>query len=441
MKRLMPFLIIFVLLVSLSAGCSHFEKLADDRESLKEIAQNYVDAVFDLDYKELAGFEFTLQMKLAMITRASYKAVRDLFVEACGEYIRIVDFTESEKSGYHIVSVICEFENTYANINVVFDDKNRIAGLHYTYNRVYGRNDMNETEVSFGGELPLPGTLAMPGANGNVPAVIIIHGSGPSERNGAIGGNAVYYDIAKQLYDKGIASLRYDKRTYAYGYLDDENYFDNITVWEETINDAIKAFEFLARQDGIDRNRIYFAGHSLGGYLMPRIAGSVPEAAGFIMLAPNASRLEDIIVRQTEYINGIDGKTTSIENKTLKEYIEMRDRIKSLQPDSGYSSEELFWAPESYWLDLAYYFPIDEMQKETRPVLLIHGGRDYQVDINEYNMWTDGLGDKKNIKFILLPELNHLFAAGEGPSTPQEYQKLAEVDLRVGNVIAKFIFD
>lgn len=404
-----------------------------------DIATSYVEAIFNEDFKSLNDFKLTFQMRTSLLTRVEYRKVRDFFIEACGEFENIVDTMESELDKYRIVSVVSRFDKTYANINVVFDRQNRISGIHYAYNRAYENLGDKEADVTFGGELPLNGSLAVPKADEPVPAVIIVHGSGPSDRNGAVAGNAPYIEIAGQLYDRGIASLRYDKRTLTYAYLSEEGYFDDLTVWEETINDVKLAFDFMAGQEGVDKDRIYIVGHSLGGYLMPRIADTLPQAAGFIMLAPSSSHLEDLIIRQTEYISGLDGKMSSVEKELLIEYNIAMERIKSIQPDSEFAEPELLGAPASYWLDLKDYEPVEEMKDEDRPILIMQGGRDYQVDLSEYNTWLSGLKEKENVEFLLLDNLNHMFAGGFGNSTPDEYQELAEVDQRVGDSIAVFI--
>lgn len=435
MKKVYAVIITLIVAALLFTGCT------GPKRGVKrvDIATSYVAAIFAEDFNELSKFKLTIQMRTSLLTRVEYRKVKGVFTDACGNYEDIVDTIESELGDYRIISVVSQFDKTYANINVVFDKSNRIAGIHYVYNRSYETLGNKETAVTFSEEYPLEGALAVPVSGEPVPAVIIVHGSGPSDRNGSVAGNAVYLDIAKQLYDNGFASLRFDKRTYTYSYLSDEGYFDDLTVWEETIDDVRKAYDFLASQDGIDPDRIFIAGHSLGGYLMPRIAGEIPEAAGFIMLAPSSSHLEDLVIRQTEYIAGLDGKMSSKEKDLLVGYNIMMERIKTLQPESGYGPEELIGAPETYWLDLQDYEPVEEMKNESRPILIIQGGRDYQVDITEYSAWLDGLSGMDNVNFLLIDDLNHMLAAGSEKSTPDEYQTLAEVDSRVGKAMADFI--
>ncbi len=432
---------IYAVIIALIVSALFFTGCVGPKRGVKrvDIATSYVEAIFNEDFKSLSNFKLTFQMRMSLFTKAEYKKVKGVFTDACGEFEGIVDTIETEIGNFRIISVVSNFDKTYANINVVFDKSNKIAGVHYVYNRSYESLGDREETVAFGEEYPLEGSLAIPKADEPVPAVIIVHGSGPSDRNGSVAGNAVYLDLAEQLYDNGIASLRYDKRTYTYSYLADEGYFDELTVWEETINDVKLAYEFLVGREDIDPKRIFIAGHSLGGYLMPRIANEIPEAAGFILLAPSSSHLEDLIIRQTEYIAGLDGKMSSQEKDLLVEYNIVMERIKELEPDSGYGIADLLGAPEEYWLDLQDYEPVDDMKNEGRPILVIQGGRDYQVDMSEYRSWLDGLADMDNVEFLLFDDLNHMLATGTGLSNPDEYQKLSQVDNRVGDAMSDFI--
>lgn len=437
MRKLKAAAVVLIAAAVLFSGCSgpaRGVKRAD-------IATDYVNAIFSDDYKSLSEFKLTFDMRSSLLSRNEYKKIKDLFIDSCGDFIEIVDIVESEMNPYRIVSVVSSFTETFADINVVFDKQNRIAGIHYVYNRAYENLGDREQDVVFGGEMPLHGSLAVPEKSSRVPAVIIVHGSGPSDRNGAVAGNAVYLDLAEQLYEKGIASLRYDKRTYTYSHLAKEGEFDDFTVWDETINDVKLAFDFLAAQDGIDSDNIYIIGHSLGGYLMPRIARTVPEAAGYIMLAPSSSHLEDLMIRQTEYLLTLDEKLSSNDKEVLIEYELAADRIRNLKPDSGYGPDELLGAPESYWLDLQEYEPVEEMQKVSKPILIIQGGRDYQVDMTEYQAWINGLDGYEKNNLILLDDLNHMLAAGEGQSTPEEYQEYSTVDKKVIDTINAFILN
>jgi len=84
-----------------------------------------------------------------------------------------------------------------------------------------------------------------------------------------------------------------------------------MTVEEETVDDAVAAAEQLCSMPGVDPSRVFVLGHSLGGMLIPRIAGACPWARVFIIMAGPARPFEDLIYEQTEYILGLDGELDS----------------------------------------------------------------------------------------------------------------------------------
>ena len=158
----------------------------------------------------------------------------------------------------------------------------------------YVRPDaFTETEVTVGSApWALPGTLSMPTGSGPFPAMVLVAGSGPQDRDETIGPNAPLRDLAWGLASNGIAVLRYDKRTKAHG-TEMASQVDKVTVREEVTDDAIAAVDLLRATPGIDPERVFLAGHSLGGYLAPRIAADASgRLAGIALLEANARPLQ-----------------------------------------------------------------------------------------------------------------------------------------------------
>ena len=138
-----------------------------------------------------------------------------------------------------------------------------------------------EREVTVGrGEWSLPGTLSVPLQGDLHPAVVLVHGSGPNDRDETIGANKPFKDLALGLASKGVAVLRYEKRTLEHG-SKMASLMEVLTPEEEVIEDALAAVSLLKETEGIDPDRIYVLGHSLGGTLAPRIAQGDPHIAGF----------------------------------------------------------------------------------------------------------------------------------------------------------------
>ena len=353
------------------------------------------------------------------------------------------DITLTAKDGYQIADVPCIFKNGSATLRLTLNTKGEISGFFITDN-VAASNSMqleNDIEVTFGSEeYPISGSLTLPDGDGPFPAVILVHGSGPSDRNEQIGPNLPFMDLAEQLSAQGIAVLRYDKRTYLYANQLAQR--TDVTVQDETIDDVVYALEYLKTVKPVNAEQIYIAGHSLGGYLMPRIAAQTPDAAGYVLLAAAARPLEDLILEQTEYILSLEkGLDDASKEKLLKQTQDMVTAIKALTPDDSYAAEQLGGTPASYWLDLQNYDPITEVQNSNKPFLVLQGGRDYQVTKTDYDLWQSAFDQYSDVHFRFYDNLNHLFMSGTGKSIPDEYQQKNTVDTAVGNDIASFVLD
>lgn len=287
-------------------------------------------------------------------------------------------------------------------------------------------------ELSFKSDGPeMQGTLLLPEGTGPFPLVILVHGSGPNNRNETVLANTPFKDIAEGLAEKGVASFRYDKRR-----LSPE--MKKLTVYDETINDAVAASELF--KSNLKISKIYILGHSLGGMLIPRIASKCKTASGYIILAGAARPMEDLILEQTEYILGND-KSVSQDTKQLQMTIikNIVQNIKTLTPDSKKMTGELMGCPASYWLDLQGYEPAKEAKKITKPILILQGMRDYQVTMKDFEIWRKELAGNANVEFKTYMGLNHLFIYGTGKSLPEEYMKKGRVADEVIADIASFV--
>ena len=194
-----------------------------------------------------------------------------------------------------MVVVTCAFTHANVDVNVAFNSTGEIVGvsitpvgyleqqLTATYEPpAYVQSALfREQEVQVGqGEWVLPGTLSLPVGDGPFPAVVLVHGSGPNDRDETIGPNKPFRDLAWGLASQGIAVLRYDKRTKVYGEKM-SHMVDTITVQTEVIDDALAAVALLRDTTQIDPHRICVLGHSLGGYVLPRIGSADPDNCGF----------------------------------------------------------------------------------------------------------------------------------------------------------------
>lgn len=352
-----------------------------------------------------------------------------------GSFKKQIGARTEKAAPYEIVYVTCEFEESKIDFELVFNQTGQIAGMfivtaetlvEFSVPSYADQNLFTEKEVTVGtGEFALRGTLATPQKKKIIPAVVLVHGSGPNDRDETVGGAKPFRDLAWGLASKGVAVLRYEKRTLEHG--KKLASIKNFTVKEEVIDDAVSAVELLRKTEGIDPKRIFVLGHSLGGMLIPRIGKRDPKIAGFIVLAGATRPLEDMILEQSNYLASLDGNVSEEEKKRLASFKEFAAQVKNLKPEDAAANKILFGAPASYYLDLRGYNPPESAKQLKQPILILQGERDYQVTMVDFQNWRNALSGKKNVTFKAYPKLNHLFVAGEGAATSSEYHKAGNV--------------
>ncbi len=232
----------------------------------------------------------------------------------------------------------------------------------------------------------------MPKGKGPFPGVVLVHGSGPEDRDETVGGAKPFKDLAQGLASRGIAVLRYVKRTKQYPILEAAP-----TMTAESVDDAVRAADLLRHQSEIDPKRIFVLGHSQGGYVMPRIMQRDAKLAGVIVMAGNVRPLEELIVEQTEYQLSLAGGGTP----------DQREKLEKLKKDPWSIAGNI---PHSYRDDLQGYNPAAEAKKIDMPMLILQGERDYQVTMKDFALWQAALDGRGNVAFHSYPKLNHLFS-------------------------------
>ena len=181
-------------------------------------------------------------------------------------------------------------------------------------------------------QYPLKGLLTLPDDTAKpVPAVVFVHGSGASNMDEKVGKLTPFKDLAQGLARHGIASVRYDKRSFAHGFkmLRDKDL--EVTVKTETIYDAILATELLKKDPRIDPERVFIIGHSMGGMLSPRIDAEGGNYAGLIIMAGSPRKLEEIILDQNEAaLRSTKGFVNWIVKKQVAKFAAMFDGMYEL---------------------------------------------------------------------------------------------------------------
>ena len=267
----------------------------------------------------------------------------------------------------------------------------------------------HETMLESAG-LAVEASLCMPNTAGTpVPAVVLLAGSGPSDRDSTVGPNKPLKDLAWGLATCGIATLRYDKVTYA----DPESISarTDFTAADEYIPHALAAITTLRDDPSVDGHRIYLLGHSQGATMAPRIAASAhPAVAGLILIAVSAEPVHHAAVRQLRYLLSLDPSSDP-------------DLTESTSP-----ADLPFGVAAHYWLDLRTYDLVATIAALHVPLLLLQGGRDYQVTVDEHDRFAAALPDHIDVTSHLYPAGDHYLFAGSGASTPASYREPHHVD-------------
>jgi dienelactone hydrolase len=342
----------------------------------------------------------------------------------------------------------CRFAKREIGVRVVFDKEDRIQGFFFVLPLgkypppPYARMDSFREEaitIGAGGDWAVPGTLSLPKGKGPFPAVVLLHGSGPNDRDETIGPNKPLRDLAFGLASRAIAVLRFDKRHRVHG-AKAIKMKAPVTIKEEVIDDALLAVQLLRKHKEIDAKRVFVLGHSLGGMVAPRIGQLDPRLRGLILLAANTRPLEDLILSQFRYQFALDGGPSKEQKKQLEEIEKQVKKVKdAILPADTPAKELPLNIPAPYWLALKAYSPSATAAKLDTPLLILQGERDFQVTMEDFAGWKKALAGRKTVTLKSYPNLNHLFHPGKGKSTPGEYGEAGHVALEVIEDIAAWV--
>jgi len=439
--RLVVGLVCGVLLLAVgnvvAAGGAEPEKVA------RELVQNLVRGDFTAATQ---GFD---QRMADALPSAKLAQVWRSVVAQVGAFDRVVSARTEKVQGYDVVTLTCAFAHARLDVRVAVDSASRVAGLFFLPHkdepateptREPAPSGEHEIEVTVGANpWQLPGTLTLPAGKGPFPAAVLVQGSGPHDRDETIGSNRPFRDLALGLAQRGVAVLRYDKRTFHYA-ARIAAHLKGFTVDQETVEDARAAVALLASRPEVDPHRIVILGHSLGGYVAPRIAAGDPQVAGLVILAGSTRPMEELIVEQVKYLAALDGTVDAAEKSGIAAAEKAEKQIQDPKLTAGQTVSVLGSStPASYWLDLRPYHPGAVAATLHIPMLILQGRRDYQVGRADFQGWKSALAGRGDVTFKMYPNLNHLFMRGSGPPSPADYTKAGHVDQHVISDIATWV--
>ena len=385
-------------------------------------------------------------------------------------YISTMDIPDQD--AYVIPVTKVTFENPFLKIEVnslqieytgELRDKNIIVGNFRRSGKSYGMNLLRYVrpqepvkpypyyyeDITFENKkdkITLAGTLTLPKKEGLFPAVILISGSGPQNRDEELYGHKTFLVLADHLTKNGIAVLRYDDR----GIGQSKGNFNNATS-EDFAKDAEAALSYLKSRKEIDKKKIGLIGHSEGGIIAPMVAANSENVSFIVLLAApgiqgselillqqelvfNTYGLNDGVVQRRKKINKgaydliINTKEKEALKSNLTEYFKKayKELPKTERPldEEKNIDQRVNRLLEPWWLFFLKYNPSIILKDVRCPVLALNGEKDLQVPpkIN-LEAIRQGLEKGNNKKVIIkeLPGLNHLFQECKTGSTSEYY--------------------
>ncbi|MFT4033075.1 MAG: prolyl oligopeptidase family serine peptidase [Siphonobacter sp.] len=324
---------------------------------------------------------------------------------------------------------------------------------------VQAQNQFREEEVSYWNKadsIPLNGTLTIPNQGKNFPAVILISGSGPQDRDETLFGHKPFKIIAEYLSNRGYAVLRYDDR----GGGKANKIYTDATI-DNFAKDAEAGLDYLKTRPEINSRKIGFLGHSEGGSIAPMIASKRKDVAFVILMAAPGRRHDVMMAEQNRDLFRAMGVDSNLVNLYVEDYYNkvfpqfpnltdtaqvtrlVHERIAYLRtkmtkeqlfsfgipPQENVYMKAIISTYNNKWLRHFISFnPEIYLEQLKVPTLAINGTKDTQVNAN-LNLAGIETGLKKaknkNYKIVRLEELNHLMQHAK-TGLPTEYPKIQE---------------
>jgi len=304
---------------------------------------------------------------------------------------------------------------------------------------------MKEEKIVIGERYPLDGILTLPSkGEAPFPTVVLVHGSGAVDMDSKVHRIRPFKDIAEGLAEMGIATIRYHKRTFSYRKQMRKDFPKNLTVHEETIEDAVFATEFLRNDSRINSDKVYIAGHSMGGALAPRIDASGGNFAGIAILAGSPRTLDEIAMKQQDdFLETANGFVRLLLRKQITKiranFARMHDMTDAEAMDIKVGGGMTCY----YFKDFGRKRVREYLHNHEKPMLVMHAEMDLQALVKEdFEAYQDILKDHPDATFKRYAGLNHVFMPTTNTDinkTIKEYKTPANVSEEVINDLAKWV--
>ena len=291
----------------------------------------------------------------------------------------------------------------------------------------------------------LDGYLTIPRNVEKPPVVILVHGTGPHDMDETIGPNKPFKDIAHGLAERGIAVLRYTKRTLAMqtdAACRPED-LTRLTVREETLDDVNAAIRLVQEDPQLANDKVFVLGHSLGGMLIPAIAHENPSLRGVISAAGSTTPVLKTFIQQSErQLKEAENMLTDEQRqKVNKDIADLKALDANMQnaPDN----QMVLGASVYYYKNFDKYIDPALYAEMKIPTLLLQGANDMQVLADgDFAQYKELLKNHPAMESKLYPETNHLLMPSKNTvylKVSEEYMVPSHVREEIIEDIAKFI--
>ncbi len=432
--------------VSLLVGCG--EKKTSDNDQTTEAATTTAVTTEATTEDTTAASSYTDYTELSRkliddILNDDFKPVMELFSENCkaqlteemliegwkgikeegGNFIAVKESKTQVQQGMTVVTTVMDFDKTDFEFMLAYNDKGEIEGIMFTYHQE--EEIAPQVTATFAetcikvGEKELDGMLTMPKNAEKPPVVILIQGSGQHNMNEGSGELATFNELAHGLAERGIATIRYNKRFFQYPDLAGDG---NYTVEEEILEDAAAAVKLA--KSYVDEGKvsgIFVMGHSLGGCVAPSIAKANSDVQGIISLAGTPRDLAEVVIDQ------LTAQRDAAEVGAQKDSIqELLDDAAVMKEGNDKDATLLGWGYNYY--NSLRELNIGETAKSLDiPMLFLQGDSDVQVyPDKDFPLWKEYLEGKDNCTYKLYEGLGHSFSDEDGHLNKQVLDDTAE---------------
>lgn len=379
------------------------------------------------------------------VSRGQIIGIQKQFLGMFGKFTKIDKAEKIEQKGIGTVFLNTSFENANPSFSISFDKKGGIIGffnpkpnLKSTYKdpSYADKSKYEENQISIeSGKFKMAGILTIPKNVSNFPIMVLVQGSGLGDKDESLYSLKPFRDLALGLAAKGIATIRYDKRTNIYKNPVEDG--QDFTVKQETEDDALSAIQIAKITPGVDQKQIYCFGLSLGGMLMPRIASRTKDLAGIVIAAGPARALQDISLEQ----NRLSFTQKLIDQKSLDSAIVLLHETRFNTLGNRKPNSPTLYGPASYILDLNNYNQTEVVKKFKGKILILQGEKDFQVSMTDFNLWKTALKSIKKTTAVSFPTLGHPFVLAGKTNTIADYQTPQNVAYEVIETISNWILN